>query len=127
GELRLIANIYTRFGQQRTGLQQYLKALPLFRQAGDVDNEVSTLIDLGQSYTILGDRQTAYSYYRQALALFDKPTSALYKQHHLYLLFGIYHAMGDLPKAHETLEKFAANQNASGIPLSQTIVSSLAL
>jgi CHAT domain-containing protein len=53
----------------RLSLEKYREALSLWRAADDRDSEAGTLIDMGLSHALLGERQKALEFYGQAILL----------------------------------------------------------
>ena len=86
-------------GQSQQALDNYEKALQLYRAAGHRPGEAAALNNIGEAHTGLGDRHQALTYYQQALVICREIGDRAGEATILHNFGGVHHHLGDRQKA----------------------------
>ena len=108
---------------QRKAITKFEEALPLWRGAGDRQNEAQALIEIGAIYSQLGENQKALDYFGQALPLYRATENHQYESVTLNNIGDVYLQKSETQKALEYYEQ--ALQVSRGIKDRQTEATAL--
>jgi CHAT domain-containing protein len=101
----MIAQAYSKLGEEKTALEYYLRTLPLAVQSGDRRGEGRTLNRIGNSYANLGQWRDALLYYSRSLALRRVNGDRKGEIVTLANIGSLYEAWGDTERALDQYEK----------------------